>query len=386
MSINDKDNEEYIELLEKKNKGLKRLNGLLLFIVIIGVLGALAFVYVYFDENLHDKISHIDSLYMLKNRSSEKYNPDMTGIESYHNASNKLNLISAYGDNQGYHPKVLNFKEAWHGYKYWMTFSPFPNGNEKYENPHIYASNDLINWEVPKGLTNPIVGTPDNFIDNKIYNSDPHIVYNSDNDQIELYYRYVDDIKHQVILYRLVSSDGIKWSKKEKVNSATRTKKDYISPAIIYEDGIYKMWYVDRNRSIKYAESSSGLDFKDIKTISVHYPLPDMTTWHLDVIHTEKGYEMIIVAYKSWSDRNGMNLYYFSSEDNDTWTKGKIILRPSLLLWDNRGIYRSSFIYEDGIYYVYYSAVSQESERGIGLAYGENIENLIGYDKEHWKK
>lgn len=57
----------------------------------------------------------------------------------------RLNIISSYGDKEAYHPKVIAFKEKWNGYKYWMSFTPYPKGKSAKENPHIVASNDLIN-------------------------------------------------------------------------------------------------------------------------------------------------------------------------------------------------------------------------------------------------
>ncbi len=296
----------------------------------------------------------------------------------YHNALYKLNIKSAYGDNQAIHPKVLNFKEKWNGYKYWMVYSPYPDGNDKYENPHIKVSNDLINWTNKKCFKNPLVDTPVDYNHQLVYNSDPHLVYNFDTDTLECYYRYVNDEKDIVIIYRLTTKDGIHWSDKEEIITAKRTIKDYISPAIIYENGIYKMWFVDKDRTLKYMESKDGYKYGNEKIIELNYPISNLVTWHIDVIKTDKGYEMIVVAYKSWKDRNSMNLYYFNSKDNNIYSKGIVILRPSLISWDNRGIYRSSFIYEDNTYYVFYSGISDKFERGIGMSYSKNIENLIG--------
>lgn len=61
----------------------------------------------------------------------------------------KLEIISSYGDNEAYHPKVITFNKKWNGYKYWMSYTPYPGGNSEYENPHIAVSNDLINWYAP---------------------------------------------------------------------------------------------------------------------------------------------------------------------------------------------------------------------------------------------
>lgn len=312
-----------------------------------------------------------------------KYKPDNNSKnnEVYHNSHFKLKLESAYGDNQAYHPKVLNFNNKWNGYKYWLTFSPYPNGNDEKENPHIKVSNDLINWNDPNGFNNPLVDTPIDYKHQFVYNSDPHLVYNHDTDTLECYYRYVNDLKDQVIIYRLSTKDGINWTEKEEILISKRSKKDYISPAIIYENNVYKMWYVDKDRSLKYMESNDGYNYKNERTIYLKYPLSNLINWHIDVIKTTNGYELITVAYKSWKDRNSMNLYYFKSEDNIKYTKGITILRPSIKSWDNRGIYRSSFIYEDGVYYVFYSAVRDNFERGVGLSYGKEIDNLIGKDQ-----
>ena len=92
---------------------------------------------------------------------------------------------------------------------------------------------------------------------------------------------------------------------------------------------------------------------------------------------------MIVVAYNNWDDRLSMNLYYFKSNDNINYTDAKIILRPSVNSWDNRGIYRSSLINVDGVYYLYYSAMSSSLERGIGLSYGKDINNLKGFNGEN---
>ena len=301
-------------------------------------------------------------------------------IENYHNSLNKLNIKSAYGDIDAFHPKVLNFKNKWNGYKYWMTFSPYPNGEDDKENPHIKVSNDLINWVEPEGFKNPLVDKPDNYESLINYNSDPHLVYNNTTDTLECYYRYVNDTNDKVIIYRLTTKDGVHWTDKEEILSANRSEKDYISPAIIYEENIYKLWYVDRDRTVVYMESSDGYNYSNERIIELTYQLKTLKNWHLDVIHTAKGYEMIVVAYTSWADRLFMNLYYFKSRDNIKYSRGVAILRPSIRSWDNKGIYRSSLIYEDDVYYLFYSAMSRDAKRGIGLSYGEEIDNLKGYD------
>ncbi len=295
-----------------------------------------------------------------------------------YNSMYKLNIVSPYGDNEAYHPKVLNFKEKWNGYKYWMSYTPYPKGDDAKENPCVVASNDLINWKEPTGFQNPL-DTPEDTQPQIRYNSDSHIVYNDVLDRLECYWRYVDEIENEAILYRRYTTDGVHWSEKEvsAIAKARQQKHDYVSPAILFENGIYKMWYVNKNNTINYETSSDGLHWENRQVIKMKYE-EKVKTWHLDVIHTEHGYEMIIVAYQNWDKHNDMNLYYTNSEDGINWTTAKTIIEPATRTkqWDNRGIYRSSFIYEDGIYYVYYSGTSKDLHHGVGLMYGKDIFNL----------
>lgn len=296
-----------------------------------------------------------------------------------YNCKYQLNIVSSYGDNEAYHPKVLNFDSEWNGYKYWMSYTPYPQGDASKENPHIVASNDLINWGNPVGLANPIDervndGQP------KQYNSDSHLVYNNDLDRIECYWRLVDDVNNKAIIYRSYTYDGTNFSDKEiSLISDNRKKYDYVSPAIIYENHTYKMWYIDKNNTLKYIESKDGLNWSDFTIINFKYEDSKQKTWHIDVISTDKGYELISVAYDKWANHNNMSLYYsYSNDEIENWAPAKEILSPTknTNYWDNRGIYRSCMIYEDGIYVLFYSGTNKELHHGIGIMYGKNIEKL----------
>ena len=293
------------------------------------------------------------------------------------NSPTKLNIISAYGDNQAYHPKVLYFEKGWNNYKYWMSFTPYPNAKWAYENPHIKVSNDMVTWENPIEGINPLDEVPSSKTRTS-YNSDSHLVYNSDKNELECWWRYVDG--NEIIVYRRVSKDGKKWSKREAIFKGSLTDGDWISPAIIYEDGFYKIWYVFKNE-IYYTESSNLKRFTEPRKINIKYEGEKVLSWHLDVIHSDVGYEMIMVAYTSWKKRFFMNLYYTNSKDNVNYSTAKVIMKPSSITknWDNSGLYRSSILRINGTYYIYYSGQSVDNSKGIGLMYGKNIFDLKSY-------
>ena len=55
------------------------------------------------------------------------------------------------GQNQPTHPAVIDMKREWNGYRYWMSYSPYPNADGAEENPCIGVSNDMIHWPPPEG-------------------------------------------------------------------------------------------------------------------------------------------------------------------------------------------------------------------------------------------
>ena len=183
-------------------------------------------------------------LYNINNRITYIYkNTEYIEIT---NSPKRLNLESVYGDIQAYHPKVISFKNKWNGYKYWMSYTPYPYGDSKKENPHVVASNDGINFKFPSNIK--VLDEVKDTANGKRYNSDSHLVYNETNNELECWWRYVDDVSNKVILYRRKTTDGVNWSEKEAVITANRKKQDYLSPAIIYEDNMYKMWFVRKCR------------------------------------------------------------------------------------------------------------------------------------------
>lgn len=296
-------------------------------------------------------------------------------LKTYVNSPKRLKLESVYGDNQAYHPKVISFKEKWNGYKYWMSYTPYPFADSSKENPHIKASNDMINWKTPKGLINPLDELEYNE-NGKKYNSDSHLVYNETTGYLECWWRFVDDTDGSMTIYRRKTKDGVVWDKKEEIIKTKRANEDWISPSIIYENSLYKIWYVNNNK-IYYRESKDLKEFTKEKLINIEYE-DSVKSWHIDIAHTKKGYEMIIVSYSDWDHRAFMNLYYTFSENNEEYSIAKTIIRPTTgtNYWDNKGMYRGSILYENDQYYIFYSAQGTNNAKGIGLMKGENIFSL----------
>lgn len=143
------------------------------------------------------------------------------------------------------HPKVVYHKGGFAGYEYWMAITPTfgliasqPNP-ALYENPHIFCSNDGINWIEPTGIKNPIDVTAPLSYTNAGYPfwSDTHLLMGDDG-YMYCYYRGVNMPKsyiyptNETTLLRTVTvckktRDGVNWSPREVVFENTRC----ISPA-----------------------------------------------------------------------------------------------------------------------------------------------------------
>lgn len=286
-----------------------------------------------------------------------------------------LDIVTYDGSNKPTHPKVLYFEDGWAGHKYWMTYSPFPYNDNTYENPCIAYSDDGVNF-ISDGIANPIEDTPMEDSTKVGYNSDPHLVLVGDIMECwwRTHYQSGTNAEHEVI-YRKTSSDGITWSEKEELYRVhDASAGSCLSPAIIYEDGLYKIWFVYRQQVMKYCESTTGTDWTFIRDIHVDNPdYPCHKVWHIDVIHTNKGYEFVGCYHPIWDYNDNRYVYYAVSEDNVTYSKPVLILTQGELgNFDSSELYRPSILRQDNKVMVYYGCRNGYGNWRIGMIESPN--------------
>lgn len=274
------------------------------------------------------------------------------------------------GSNQPYHPSALFFNNSWCGHRYYMAYTPFPVGAEPYrdrwEYPCMAASEDGINWRDANG-NKPLDDLTEQQILERAYFSDTHLVYNSLEDRLELYYRLSEGDK--VKLLRKTSKDGVVWSKREDVFAPV----DYpvISPAIEYENGVYSMWYVkevDHIMSIHYANSDDGLTWKyggGCKLIGA-----TVNPWHLDCKKYSDKFYLLTYDFSHtlmlWQSNDGVNFEYLKTILKANGFPGSFYRLT---------LYRSCMLNDENGYKVYFSA-GNEREVKIGLMQGDNLQSL----------
>lgn len=299
----------------------------------------------------------------------------------YTNARQPLVTPTYDGSNQAVHPDVLYVENGWNGYKYLMGLTPYPNGDDDYENPQILVSNDGINFNYLDGMKNPLDVPKDVKSGGHYSDIDICLV----DDTLEVYFRYnpADKVGKKPdngtnMLYVMKSKDGINWSEKELIlTTNTFDKKyDYVSPIIIYDEGLYKIWFSNYSSDLYYTETKDWKSFKNIQVCNFKDKPSNFHLWHHDLIKTDLGYEMVINGYED-SNAAKQNLYYTFSQDGVNFSPMKNILNISDKegVFDNGTLYKSSLVRVKNKYSLYYSARSKTNQWRIGLAEEKDSRN-----------
>lgn len=97
------------------------------------------------QTNLKSKNTETDS----KKKFKQDFNFSSNSISKL-NLINSDSTIESYYPNNAYHPKLIDMGKEWNGYRFWLSYTPYPSGNDYYENPQIVGTNDLINYSEVK--------------------------------------------------------------------------------------------------------------------------------------------------------------------------------------------------------------------------------------------
>lgn len=302
-----------------------------------------------------------------------------------------LNIVTFDGSNQPYHPSVIRIDCKNFKYKYYMGQTPYPIGSKPYrdrwECPSIYASSDGIVWKNPEGLINPIDDLNCKDIEIKNYFSDPHLVYNEINKNIECWYRYgrKEGEKYRVNLFRKTTIDGVTWSDRELIYDNTieedlvRYGEYFLSPAIIIENRGYSVWYVDggnihdKEHTIKKATIS--FDGKWKTTCICELKGAFTNPWHIDIQKFEGEYYLTIYDYQK------DNVVLYKSLDGILFDFEKIVIQKKMGSYYWNGLYRTCLLFDDNKIRVYFSCDDGLKTR-IGYMEGRDINSLKVVDIE----
>jgi hypothetical protein len=261
-----------------------------------------------------------------------------------------ITAVTYDGSGELVHPDAVAFAEAWHGRKYWVSATPYPSGNPKYENPSIYQGYTSRRMSVPAGVQNPLARPGSTG-----YLSDPDMLYDPDRDQLRMYYRYMSGVSDD--LYLMTSGNGVEWSTPRLV--FTGDKYGLISPAIVRESASsWRMWSVSAtaqgcnsqfsDMELNQRRSTDGITWSKPEPVVLR--VPGRVPWHLDVqyIPAKREYWALVAAYPDGTSCSRTAIYFASSPDGTDWTVAPFpLLGPSEFAPLNDLVYRSTFHYHE---------------------------------------
>lgn len=284
-------------------------------------------------------------------------------------SQSSVKLVNYIGNSQNIHPKVLYFSEGLHGHKFWMAYTPYPDGKIECENPCIAVSDDGYHWSTPAGMTNPLATPPRGG-----YNSDTHLVHNPADNSLECWWREYNIKGKCDRLLRRISTDGTVWRPAEVILDYGKSGQGRLSPATVIRDGHYEMIYSDGASMWIMKSSAAAPDICWEQPRIYVLPVEDLFVWHQDFIIPEAGDGHHAMAVACCYDRAGSNnsadLYRIDIDlDNVTADTPSLLLGrdPDPASITSRSIYRSSVVEVEGQLFLYYSSIDLDWHRHLGL-------------------
>ncbi len=254
------------------------------------------------------------------------------------------------------HPSAVEFPSPWHGQRFWLALTPYPNSDSRVENPSLFASATGDDWTVPTGVTNPVAKS------GRGYLSDPELAYDPTSDELRLYYREVIETRHghqkpkhrADVLYLTRSGDGAQWSPPQAL--VTDVGRFVVSPTVARRaEGDWKLWSVDagvkgcnaRETRVIMRQSTDGIAWSQATAVSLSQR--GFLPWHLDVQYVPQlhAYWALVAAYRRGSACTGSSLFLATSTDGVQWTTySSPLLARGALPQFSANVYRSTFAFD----------------------------------------
>lgn len=285
-----------------------------------------------------------------------------------------LNIIdNGYGD-WLVHPCVRYFPDGFGGHKWWMTVTPYPEGNSKYEQPILYYGDGETDCPPEKwSFFGIIQDMPESG-----YNADPNIYYDRASNLMYIIWKEcrtpntVSESNNNAIMYR--TFDGYKFSSIRKLfDNCSDSEIKLTAPSLIQVgDSIYCYatdFEHERDPKAKLVRGRCGVAvWKNASTtldsINFTYRGRKEQTYQdgFDYWHTEFIYDEIEnLYYSTVSNENGFDILFGVSQDGLHYTYSE---KPLISYRDknhSRNLYKSSIVVIGDNLYVFYPKRSKDS-------------------------
>ncbi|MBM4174845.1 MAG: hypothetical protein FJ213_01550 [Ignavibacteria bacterium] len=242
----------------------------------------------------------------------------------------------------------------------------------------------FIYWGLAKSkwtmyLNNPVLNqSPGGWDAEHFYVVDPTIV--KVGSQYKMWYTSGNNSR-QSIAYA-TSSNGINWTKHgiviEKGPIESWFNNGVSDPTVIYEDGIYKMWFVGKHyenihNGIGYATSIDGVNWTLPASPVIS---PSGTKPHLFGPCILKKEGIYFLYYTVGYSIYNREIFLMKSVNGTSWEDyGMVLKRREGLKWEEDGVFVPMVFYDEGKFKMYYSSMSDTRNSRITLYCGYTESN-----------
>lgn len=341
-------------------------------------------IYLYYGNEGAEDANDINGVFLLADDFETFFAGPLDHAETY------LTIPTYDGQNQPVQPDVAYFPERCKGYKYWMAHTPFTQQSVGAEKIDVVASQDGQRWEIPAGGALPIV--PD---DPDYDYADPDIIYNSETDELWVYFLADSPSLKNALLKLTKSPDGVRWS--PPVTLIDFGARGFVSPAVVrlnattwylfYVQSCPDTWQDMTNNFIAYRTSSDGEHWGPEQDTGLMFP--GYYPWHVEVQYIPSKSEFWALAQVMpvpYVSHQADVLVFARGVSPTQWTH--VYTQPAMErtaaatdeVWHHKRLYRSAFVYhpQSDLLEVWYSGLNhKESHVGYTRAcYGDFLSDL----------
>ncbi|WP_180036690.1 MULTISPECIES: hypothetical protein [unclassified Acinetobacter] len=238
-----------------------------------------------------------------------------------------------YKDDWVVHPFLIECIGTMRGYRYILAINPYTF--EAHENPVIYGSNDLINFEMLTGFVQPLDTPPEGG-----FLSDSGFTYDLNRGELVVYWRVTrrpaDGLTYTSYWCKR-TKDLYTWTDKEQFFPELENGVDGLtSPAIIFDPrtNLWHLWNIKQAGVIVHRTAS---DLFGEWSEPVIVPSGSTVPWHIEVRYVGDKFVMLINKRDP-----GSNYYLAISGDGENWSFSNVPLFDVQM----EALYKATFLPE----------------------------------------
>ena len=241
---------------------------------------------------------------------------------------------------------------------------------------------ERIKWKMHPG--NPVLQQSEEGWDSEHYYFDDPTVVKRDG-MYHMWYSSAENLRggETFCIAYATSKDGITWTKHGSVigpgSGGAWMGKGAICPAVIDDQGLFKMWFVGTNNpsnyhnGIGYASSRDGMTWRIEPEPVVPTSMAGGSTWHPAVLKRESLYYLFTGIANS-PVSSPMNICLFTSTDGRNWqSRGNVCSAKTERSWQSSGIAPCEVIYDANRFKMFFTGFEGEN---FSIGYAESREGM----------